>query len=106
MCNHHPHAQLSKSGYSDERGGCLQFKTLCSIEKGDQIFLNYGALDNLNLLVYYGFTINNNPYDSVTLELEPPEVNYPSLSIQIIKDQNLRRQKFLSAKRGERGRVR
>lgn len=87
MCNHHPNAQLSKPAYSDERGGCLQFKTLCSIEKGDQIFLNYGALNNLHLLVYYGFTAIDNPYDSVTLELEPPEVK----SIPHFKHRNVKK---------------
>ncbi len=39
-----------------------------------QVYLNYGALDNMQLLMYYGFTMEANPYDTVTLELEPDEV--------------------------------
>ena len=39
-----------------------------------QIFLNYGPLDNMQLLIYYGFTMDANPYDTVTLQLEPDEV--------------------------------
>ncbi len=46
-----------------------------------QVYLNYGALDNMQLLMYYGFTMDANPYDTVTLELEPDEVIYDALHI-------------------------
>jgi len=40
---------------------------------GGQVMLNYGSLDNTQLLLYYGFAIEANPYDSVSLELEPSD---------------------------------
>ena len=39
-------------------------------EPGEQLFLSYGPLPNLKLLVFYGFTLLENPQDTVSLSLE------------------------------------
>jgi hypothetical protein len=36
------------------------------IEKGEQIYNNYGRRSNKFLLIYYGFTYVNNKYDSIS----------------------------------------
>jgi len=51
-------------------GGAL----LCStkkILKGDPIHLSYGNYSNDDFLIDYGFTVENNPYDSVDLNFDP-----------------------------------
>ena len=47
---------------------------------GEQIFLSYGALPNLKLLVFYGFALQDNPQDTVSLTLEVPSCEHWSLS--------------------------
>ncbi|KAK9366824.1 hypothetical protein V1509DRAFT_628632 [Lipomyces kononenkoae] len=43
-----------------------------SIETGDEVFNNYGPKGNEELLMGYGFCIENNPLDVVTLKLRHP----------------------------------
>ncbi|EFJ18255.1 hypothetical protein SELMODRAFT_420274 [Selaginella moellendorffii] len=38
-----------------------------------QCFSSYGALPNIDLLCFYGFVLENNPYDTIPVELEIPE---------------------------------
>ena len=38
-------------------------------KKGDELFSNYGLLSNEKLLFAYGFCIESNPHDSLTLKL-------------------------------------
>lgn len=35
-----------------------------------QVFISYGPVPNLKLLVYYGFAVPSNPHDLVPLQLE------------------------------------
>lgn len=47
-----------------------------SIKKGQQVYNNYGAKGNEELLLSSGFTIDNNPVDNVALKLGEP---HPSI---------------------------
>ena len=45
-----------------------------------QVYLNYGPLDNTELLLYYGFALLHNPYDTVGVHLEAPDEEEDPLS--------------------------
>ncbi|KAF2068477.1 hypothetical protein CYY_010197 [Polysphondylium violaceum] len=64
MINHHTHAQIS-SRLFDQESNCFKMVSSCSIPANNQIYLHYGALQNWELALYYGFIIPNNVYDSL-----------------------------------------
>jgi len=64
MINHHTHAQIS-SRFFDQDASCFKMVSSCSIPANNQIYLHYGALQNWELALYYGFIIPNNVYDSL-----------------------------------------
>ena len=47
--------------------------TKTPVRKYEQIFISYGALDNVKLLVEYGFFIPNNPHDLFDFDLDEIE---------------------------------
>lgn len=49
--------------------GFFQLRSGCGIPGGVEVCLNYGALQNWELLQYYGFCFDHNPADSLQLEL-------------------------------------
>lgn len=55
----------------DEEGGALRILTASPIAAGREVHNTYGELGNRDLLEKYGFTLRENPHDSVTLELQP-----------------------------------
>uniref|UniRef100_A0A1D2ADH4 SET domain-containing protein n=2 Tax=Auxenochlorella protothecoides TaxID=3075 RepID=A0A1D2ADH4_AUXPR len=54
----------------DEEGAALRILTASPIGEGREVHNTYGELGNRDLLEKYGFTLPENPHDSVTLELE------------------------------------
>jgi histone-lysine N-methyltransferase SETD3 len=70
LCNHTlwPHAVR----YSRLRGGALHLPVARSVKSGEEVFVSYGAKSNAELLLFYGFALENNPYDDVPLSLELP----------------------------------
>jgi hypothetical protein len=44
------------------------------------VHLNYGPLDNTELLLYYGFAVPDNGYDTVGVHLEAPDEEEDPLS--------------------------
>ncbi|KAK9319996.1 hypothetical protein V1517DRAFT_330772 [Lipomyces orientalis] len=46
-----------------------------SIAAGDEVFNNYGLKGNEELLMGYGFCLENNPFDVVTLKLRHPRMS-------------------------------
>jgi hypothetical protein len=50
-----------------------QAATLCTCRhcaEGEQVFLSYGPLPNLKLLLFYGFALRDNPQDLVSFTLQ------------------------------------
>ena len=70
LCNHStwPHAVR----YSRLRGDALHLPIARTVRKGEEVFVSYGAKSNAELLLFYGFTVDGNPYDDVPLSLELP----------------------------------
>ena len=70
LCNHSvwPHAVR----YSKLRGNALHVPIARSVRSGSEVFVSYGSKSNAELLLFYGFCVENNPYDDVPLSLELP----------------------------------
>jgi len=68
MCNHDqaPNARVSAS---DSRA--LNLQALRDIAPGEDVTLSYGELPNDFLLLDYGFVVEDNAHDSVTLSFDP-----------------------------------
>jgi hypothetical protein len=48
---------------------CYELRTDQDWEQGAQVFIKYGSHSNSTLLTHYGFTISDNLYDSILLDL-------------------------------------
>lgn len=75
LLNHNPRAQVSWGGLN----GSFVLEAHGSFASGDQIFNNYGQKGNEELLLAYGFCIENNPADSVALKIKAPLELLPEL---------------------------
>ena len=75
FCNHgiYPHCvHYSQLRLSDE---CLVFPAVRDVGKNEEIMLSYGAKSNGELLLFYGFCIDDNPYDSIDITLDFDSLN-------------------------------
>lgn len=61
------------------KDGSFTFESHDLYKKGDQIFNNYGQKGNEELLLAYGFCINDNPADLVALRIKIPDHIIPEL---------------------------
>ncbi|KYQ88614.1 hypothetical protein DLAC_11356 [Tieghemostelium lacteum] len=52
----------------NDRMNCYQVRTKTSFKKGDQVLISYGKHSNFTLLNFYGFVVENNSLDSITLD--------------------------------------
>lgn len=58
--NYIPDTNTRWSSYLRNKDDNFTLKSIKSIKKGEQIFLNYGNKDNIKMLLVYGFTLENN----------------------------------------------
>lgn len=75
LLNHNPGARVSWGGAE----GLFRFESHDTYTSGNQIFNNYGQKGNEELLLAYGFCIENNPADSVALKIKIPQDLLPEL---------------------------
>lgn len=63
LMNHVPAdaAHVVRYGSLSPASGALEMRTQRSCTAGDQLFLSYGQLDNLKLLLFYGFVLPDSP---------------------------------------------
>ncbi|GJD10766.1 hypothetical protein Gasu2_49370 [Galdieria sulphuraria] len=59
--------------YAKWERGYYVFRAHRNFSIGTQVFVSYGALSNTELMMYYGFTLNDNPWD--TLSFYPHELD-------------------------------
>ncbi|KAM3160304.1 SET domain-containing protein [Lachancea thermotolerans] len=87
--NHHSGQKVQWQLNKDRNG--VSFSSGNQIEKGQEIFNNYGDKSNEELLLNYGFAIQNNMNDSSTLTLRLPPGQLESLKScdLTLRDQNL-----------------
>lgn len=68
LLNHTTTARV-KAGMN-QGNGCYEIISLDAYHAHEQVFVNYGAHDNLALFLHYGFTLNNNAYNKVSFSLD------------------------------------
>ncbi|AET37944.1 protein-lysine N-methyltransferase Ecym_2195 [Eremothecium cymbalariae DBVPG len=68
LLNHSQHSKIEWAGDN----GVFSFRKLEPVEVGDEIFNNYGGKSNEELLVGYGFVIEDNKCDYLALKIKPP----------------------------------
>ncbi|CAB3380945.1 Hypothetical predicted protein [Cloeon dipterum] len=67
LLNHSPHIEPNKVGWN---GDFYQIKASKSFKKHDQVYISYGAHDNLTLCLEYGFIVAKNSHDRVIFSKE------------------------------------
>ena len=73
ILNHRPIAQVEWQA----RCTFVGMQVLTSFTSGEELCNNYGPRDNETLLLSYGFTILDNPFDHVAIALKPPPPGSP-----------------------------
>lgn len=68
LCNHKPGAKVEWQA----RYNFVGLQILETYESGQEICNNYGPRDNEGLLLAYGFTIQNNPFDHLVIGIKVP----------------------------------
>ena len=58
--------------------GMYEFYAHRTFHEGEQVFVCYASSDNLHLLEFYGFALENNPYERVPITLPEPYEMDPS----------------------------
>eukprot|EP01060_Flectonema_neradi_P039692 TRINITY_DN8824_c0_g1_i1.p1 TRINITY_DN8824_c0_g1~~TRINITY_DN8824_c0_g1_i1.p1 ORF type:complete len:548 (+),score=73.25 TRINITY_DN8824_c0_g1_i1:64-1707(+) len=63
----------------DEDSQCVVLDSLSHIQKGQQLFMNYGPMQNYELVQSYGFVLEDNPLETcvVGVELDTDDELYP-----------------------------
>eukprot|EP00927_Polykrikos_kofoidii_P018451 TRINITY_DN18561_c0_g1_i1.p1 TRINITY_DN18561_c0_g1~~TRINITY_DN18561_c0_g1_i1.p1 ORF type:complete len:712 (-),score=112.41 TRINITY_DN18561_c0_g1_i1:87-2222(-) len=65
----------------DEARRCLVVTTAAALGEGVEVCLSYGALQNWELLMYYGFCPEDNPHDRLTLNIDSDSDVHPALEV-------------------------
>lgn len=73
MLNHHHDAAMLWRNDSNR----LAFVTPRALSSGTQVYNNYGAKGNEELLAGYGFCLPDNPHDTLALQLRWPHAVFP-----------------------------
>ncbi len=73
LLNHAVWPHIVHYSQLDESDGCLKLRLFRAAVKGEECCLSYGPLPNYKLLLFYGFTLPDNPYDTVDFELVSPD---------------------------------
>ncbi len=68
LLNHKPGAKVEWQA----RCSFVGLQVLETYNSGQELYNNYGPRDNEGLLLAYGFTIPNNPFDHVVISIKPP----------------------------------
>ncbi|CAD7961069.1 unnamed protein product [Amoebophrya sp. A25] len=69
----------------DQTGKSFVLQAAASVPPSRQLCLNYGPLQNWELLLYYGFCFEENPADTLQLELGEPEDAETRLMLRLHK---------------------
>eukprot|EP01127_Copromyxa_protea_P015426 TRINITY_DN4433_c0_g1_i3.p1 TRINITY_DN4433_c0_g1~~TRINITY_DN4433_c0_g1_i3.p1 ORF type:complete len:240 (-),score=61.96 TRINITY_DN4433_c0_g1_i3:39-758(-) len=69
ITNHHYNAALTSKKFDSEKR-TFKISSTKECPSGEEVFLLYGPLDNSELLLFFGFALPDNPYDTVKIELD------------------------------------
>ncbi|KAK9835753.1 hypothetical protein WJX74_007290 [Apatococcus lobatus] len=66
--NFGPAAESGGDGFLDAEAGVYRLHARRGYAAGEEVYLTYGALCNLDLLEHYGFVLDDNPHDKAHLD--------------------------------------
>lgn len=69
LLNHALWPHIVHYSHLDDQDKCLKLRLFRDVQKGQECCLSYGPLPNYKLLLFYGFTMADNPYDTIEFEL-------------------------------------
>lgn len=69
LLNHTGCAHVHRYSRLGASSGALRLQTLRACVPGEQLTLSYGPLSNAKLLLFYGFMLDDNPYDVLPVSL-------------------------------------
>lgn len=72
LLNHSPWPHVVRFSRLDPETQCLQLTSFRSCCRGEQCYLSYGPLSNDHLLLFYGFAVPDNPFDSFSPSFDTP----------------------------------
>ncbi|GAQ82874.1 Putative N-methyltransferase domain and SET domain containing protein [Klebsormidium nitens] len=73
LLNHAVSPHVTHFSRVDPQTRTLRLPAARPCPAGAQCFLSYGPLQSTDLLTFYGFTVDDNPYDAIQMDLELPE---------------------------------
>ncbi|MEW5300954.1 MAG: hypothetical protein WDW36_003841 [Sanguina aurantia] len=78
LLNHSPYPHSVHFSKVDPDSQELRVRTFRPCAAGEELTLSYGPLPNAKLLLFYGFAVEHNPHDAVSLSLQVPGAPPPS----------------------------
>jgi len=73
--NHSPWPHVVRYGRICPTTQRLNFPAFRPCPKDSQVYISYGPVPNVKLLTFYGFSVLNNPHDTVPLKFDIPSKN-------------------------------
>eukprot|EP00123_Amoebidium_parasiticum_P003822 comp15138_c0_seq1/m.11828 comp15138_c0_seq1/g.11828 ORF comp15138_c0_seq1/g.11828 comp15138_c0_seq1/m.11828 type:complete len:544 (-) comp15138_c0_seq1:4-1635(-) len=96
--NYTPRAHVAHQVFDSERR-CVDINCFRPCEAGEQLFLNYGSMQNWQLVLYYGFALPNNQYDAIPVELCPIDDDHTTRRIEVLEALGLLKDHYFQASR-------
>ncbi|ORX48203.1 SET domain-containing protein [Hesseltinella vesiculosa] len=87
--NHKPATKITWSRQGTAESGRISFISGDTIPAGNEVFNNYGAKSNEELLLGYGFCLADNEYDYITIKPNISTDPNGPLKLQILKNCNV-----------------
>jgi hypothetical protein len=72
LINHSPWPHIVHFSTVNPKTKTLDLTTFRTLQQGQQAFLSYGPLPNAQLLLFYGFAVESNPFEEATLTVQWP----------------------------------
>ncbi|KAK9831771.1 hypothetical protein WJX74_008834 [Apatococcus lobatus] len=95
LLNHALWPHIVHFSHLDDQDDCLKLRLFREVLKGQECCLSYGPLPNHKLLLFYGFTIADNPYDTIEFELGHAEDELQGDRAKALEMHDLPRQHML-----------
>eukprot|EP01134_Creolimax_fragrantissima_P004287 CFRG4287T1 len=78
MADHHPTEGKRVTKQYNPETECFEVRATAPFSVGDQLYLQYGQIQNWQLVLYYGFALLDNVYDTYEVCLDLPSDDTPA----------------------------
>ncbi|KNC78591.1 hypothetical protein SARC_08990 [Sphaeroforma arctica JP610] len=82
LADHHPTEGRRVTKMFNSETQCFEVKAASKFAAGEQLYLQYGDVQNWQLVIYYGFALHDNVFDSFDINLELPSDDTPADSMR------------------------